>query len=281
MNKHLFYLCFICLMTAFAAEPANAQKWLKDAGKGLQKAQTTGLSAAATKTTAKTAALDIKLTRLAANIQLKAFANLQLIMGVPKTTALRNTLEAGYETHRYTPRPRLIEAEAVTVSDFTQLVPLQEANAQGAMVFPFQNQRRLIYRPMSLPEDGNAIKNILENGLEINKVTRASINRILAQTATTPHIAKAMNDYRVINMTDNAHEAVIWAEKWKDKGPIRTIVAVKSPRTGKRISFDTDIPPADIYAVAAYLHVNGQDRWCKVEPAGDGFRVTPYEPFAE
>ena len=55
------------------------------------------------------------------------------------------------------------------------------------------------------------------------------------------------------------------------------VVVVNSSARGEIIQFSWDIPAEEINSVIALLNVNGQKTWCKVEVAGEGFKITPFE----
>lgn len=277
MNKNLFHLFFICLMIAFAAEPANAQ-WLKNAGKGLKRFSSS-VTKATTAASARLAAWESKVTGAVARSYPGLYVHAQTLTGTPRITALRNTLEAGYVPHRYNPRPQLQEANSFTTADLTEFaVP----NTQGQTLpeLPFQNQRGLIYRGMALDADGKAIRNILKNGLRTQDVGRESNTRLYSMAG--PNSRSAAVRQPLINLTDSGNDAVRWANRLR-KEEILVVTVVKSNRTGSIITTPTDIPVDAIYAQTALLKVNGKPTWCKLELEGNDLRVTPYQeiPSAE
>ena len=283
MNKNLFHLFFICLMIAFAAEPANAQKWLKNAGKGLK-----GLSSSATKATtaalSRCAALERQVAGAVARSYPGIYVQAHTLTGTPKITALRYTLEAGYEPHRYNPRPALQADKALAVRDFSAVMPAgKEAETP---VIPFQNQRGLIYRGLALNADGQAIRNILENGLLIKDLGQYASDFITSMGAEASR--GRCHSIKVTNLTAESSEAVKWAQLRSKEEAIPVVMVVKYSSNKDLFSQDihaintaADIPPEDIYAMAALLNINGVPTWCKVELEGEGFRITPYEPVAE
>ena len=285
MNKNLFHIFFICLMIAFAAEPANAQKWLKNAGKGLK-----GLSSSATKATraafSRCAALERQVAGAVARSYPGLYVQAHTLTGTPKITALRYTLEAGYEPHRYNPRPKILEEQTFVTEDFTQLIPAPREKNEGPTLLPFQNQRGLIYRGLALNADGQAIRNILENGLLIKDLGQYASDFITSMGAEASR--GRCHSLKVTNLTAEPSEAVKWAQLRSKEEAIPVVMVVKYSSNKDLFSQDihaintaADIPPEDIYAMAALLNINGVPTWCKVELEGEGFRITPYEPVAE
>ncbi|MGN0025174.1 MAG: hypothetical protein ACI351_07075 [Candidatus Avelusimicrobium sp.] len=283
MNKNLFHLFFICLMIAFAAEPASAQKYLKNLGKGLKTIPST-VTKATTAASARWATMGTHITRTVARSHPKLYTNVQIVTGTPKITALRNTLEAGYEPHRYNPRPALQADKALAVRDFSAVMPA--GTEAETPVIPFQNQRGLIYRGLALNADGQAIRNILENGLLIKDLGQYASDFITSVGAETAR--GRCHSMKVTNLTAESSEAVKWAQLRSQEEAIPVVMVVKYSSNKDLFSQDihaintaADIPPEDIYAMAALLNINGVPTWCKVELEGEGFRITPYEPVAE
>ena len=283
MNKNLFHLFFICLMIAFAAEPASAQKYLKNLGKGLKTIPST-VTKATTAASARWVALESKVAGAVARSHPKLYTNVQIVTGTPKITALRNTLEAGYEPHRYNPRPALQADKALAVRDFSAVMPA--GTEAETPVIPFQNQRGLIYRGLALNADGQAIRNILEHGLLIKDLGQYASDFITSMGAEASR--GRCHSIKVTNLTAESSEAVKWAQLRSQEEAIPVVMVVKYSSNKDLFSQDihaintaADIPPEDIYAMAALLNINGVPTWCKVELEGEGFRITPYEPVAE
>lgn len=275
MKKKLYYICFIYFLAVLTAAPAYAQKWLKSTEKALERnrARLTHIRPKIPN------AVLTQINRVVAQHHPRIHIGTQQALGIPKITAIRNTLNAGYQISQTAPRPRLQETYSFPAADFTRLIPAKLESGEEPVLIPFQNQRGLIYRGLALNADGAAVRNILKNGLRVQDVGKES-NTLIASMAG-PMSRSAAVRAPITNLTDAASSAVMWAEKRLGDGQIPVITVVKSTQKGDIITTDRDIPAEDIYAVVALLNINGKRTWCKVELDGDDFRITPYVPFSE
>lgn len=292
MNK--LFISFICALCAFAATSAGAQK-LPQIRKGVQTARKTAENASKAAMSAQKAIPAVtkpavpaapavrvqtvhpKVAKFVDENQL-TLIKMQKLVGFSTRKALENVRGWGAEYHPKNPRPTLREDAAFTAPDLTEFIVSPEG-VQTAPVFPFQNQRALIYRGLALKTDGAAIRNILENGLLLKDVGTESNTLILAMAG--PQARSAAVRAPVTNLTDTSSEAAVWASKRMGKRDVSVIVVVKSNAKGSYITINQDISPDDIYAVTALLSVNGQPTWCKLETQGDNFRITPYNQAPE
>ncbi len=302
MNRIITF--FICIFCAFSATNAKSQAL----GKGIQASRQAGTAAtkaamtaeqsmlkttnAALRNVPRTAAPAVKLAPAVKPVPLPAvnptvagfvdrnqrtLFKLQTSVGVSTRKAWENLKNLGAEYHPKNPRPELLQSSAFTAADFTKLA-VSQAEITTAPLFPFQNQRLLIYRGMALNTNGDAIRNILENGLLTKDVGRESNTLLLSIAGPRGRAGAARTP--ITNLTDNSSEAVMWAGKRMGKQDITVVVAVNSSAKGSIITVAEDIPAEDIYAVTALLRVNGKPTWCKLETAPEGFRITPYQEAA-
>ncbi len=201
------------------------------------------------------------------------------ILRISPKQALRNLERLGVVPTFRGPRP-VLEKRGFIVKNFKKFATISPYISQPP-AFPFHKSTLLIFRGLSLPTDGKAIENILQNGLRVkdvgpnaNTLLRAYAGAIggrAVQTVNTP----------VINLSGDPQIAADWAHRRLTSDHLAVVVVVKSKLRGDLILDYNDIPAADIYAVSALLNINGTLRWCKLQlnPAG-GFRVTPYAKSA-
>ena len=134
-----------------------------------------------------------------------------------------------------------------------------------------------MYRGLGLAADGASLRNILENGLLIKDVGRNSNDRRLAYASAGGMAAlKAVARERVTNLTDSPDSALHYAWRHAGNGLVVMVSVKESVERGAIVTVAHDIPAEQIHEVIALLEVNGKPAWCKIEPAEDGFKITPY-----
>lgn len=278
MKKNIFYcLLLSCALCASAETTVSAQglKTLNSA-KTAVKASDAALAASNAVLPAASASFT---ARMATRYQ-RPLVALQKKVGINTFQAVRNVRAWGAEYIPTHPRPTILPEQAFTVTDLTEFsgTPAFPSNAPQ---IPFQNQRRLIYRGMALKTDGLAIRNILKNGLLVKDMGGEANTLLLA--ISNPRAHNAVTRRPLINLTDNANDAFMWANLRMRPGMLRVVAVVESQEKGRIITTGTDIPPQNIYALITLLKINGKLTWCKLELEGNNLRVTPYQetPSAE
>jgi len=177
------------------------------------------------------------------------------------------------------PRPKPRKDHAFTTADLTPFkVPLSQFDTPAPAI-PFQRQRGFIYRGMGLSADGTAIRNILQNGLRVQDVGPNANTLRFALAGARARGALSQLSKPITNLTSDPNAAVFYATRRLTENHVGVVAVVKSAKEGNIIIETENIPAAKIYAVAALLYINGERVWCKIEPDGTNFRVTPYEPW--
>ena len=137
--------------------------------------------------------------------------------------------------------------------------------------FPFQKNDREMYRGMALDAEGNNLRHILQNGLE---VTKSHYENFAA------YDGKGYPDGTLaIYAAHRPDHAKIFM--WDTKGVesyLPFILHIKKVGWRPTVSVPHDIPPSWIYRVSALLKVDGKLRWGEVKLQGDNFVFTPYAP---
>lgn len=207
------------------------------------------------------------------NSHKKLLYSLQTTVGIPSKTAVENLRSWGAKPLQKPRRPALLTENAFTAPDFKAL------RYKDGLVppLPFVRHPHYMYRGLGLAADGASLRNILENGLLIKDVGRNSNDRRLAYASAGGMAAlKAVARERVTNLTDSPDSALHYAWRHAGNGLVVMVSVKESVERGAIVTVAHDIPAEQIHEVIALLEVNGKPAWCKIEPAEDGFKITPY-----
>lgn len=172
--------------------------------------------------------------------------------------------------------PKLQPENAFETATFSQLITSTRPTQQVPLVV----EPGVLYRGLALNSDGAAIKNILENGLQIADVGTEANTRNLAMSGGIPGVVRATRPHT--NLTSFPNDAVNWAKlragNMEDKLIIIVKVEKQTREAGKVVAVYEDIPPQQISQIIAPLNVNGEATWCQISLGQDGtFVITPYE----
>ena len=138
----------------------------------------------------------------------------------------------------------------------------------------------MLYRGLALPADGQAVTNILQNGLRVADVGTEANTRNLAYSGGQPGAVRALAKTPVTNLTSFPMNAAEWATKRITPAkPLLAVVAVNGQtEVGKVVLAAQDIPAGQITHFFVPLQVNGTPVWCNVQLGTDGaFVITPYD----
>lgn len=203
---------------------------------------------------------------------------LQRMLGVSPHKAAANLHQWGAQPTRYV-RPVLSPELTFTVQDFSEVIP-PVTSTQDLPPLPFIKKPAYIFRGMGLGVDGDAIRNILTNGLRTANVSTENATLLLSTSGGQNYYAAAHAvQHPRINLTNNPSAAVYYAHRYAKLG-LATVVVVKSSavtETGEIIATEQDIPAEDIVSFVALLSVDGEATWCQIELAENGFKVTPFK----
>lgn len=203
---------------------------------------------------------------------------LQRRLGVSPHKAAANLHQWGAQPTRYV-RPVLSPELTFTVQDFSEVIP-PVTSTKDLPPLPFIKKPAYIFRGMGLGVDGDAIRNILTNGLRTANVSTENATLLLSTSGGQNYYAAAHAvQHPRINLTNNPSAAVYYAHRYAKLG-LATVVVVKSSavtETGEIIATEQDIPAEDIVSFVALLSVDGEATWCQIELAENGFKVTPFK----
>ncbi len=158
--------------------------------------------------------------------------------------------------------------------DFAPLIPKQIP----AEELPLVAEPGVLLRGMALPTDGEAVKNILQNGLRLEDLGSHATTKLLAISGGMRGAVSSVRP--VTNLTSFPPDALYWATQRIEPGkelPVITVVK-NQPQSGKVVLVAEDIPAQNITYVFVPVNYDGKSVWGKVEIAPDGgFLVTPYD----
>ncbi len=172
--------------------------------------------------------------------------------------------------------PQINPAHQFTTKDFTNLLPKQISTSQ----VPLVDEPGVLFRGMALPTDGEAIKNILQNGLRVADAGTQANTRSLAVAGGQPGVSRILAKTPVTNFTSFPTGAVTWANRRvTDNKTLIAIVAVnEQTQAGEIVQLAHDIPPSQIVRFLVPLTIDGKTVWCHIQLDLNGdFLVTPYD----
>ncbi len=170
--------------------------------------------------------------------------------------------------------PGLNTQHTFQVTHFTDLATDQTPPAK----LPLVAEEGVLYRGMALPCDGEALKNILQNGLRIEDLGSHATTKLLAISGGMRGNVSAARP--AINLTSFPEQALYWAtQRAKNEKKLLVIVGVNGiQQSGEIVLYSDKIPAAQITHVLVPLMIHETAVWCKVELTEDhNFAVTPYD----
>ena len=203
----------------------------------------------------------------------------QVSLGVPLRAAVERAYRLGAQPEKHIRKLPLLEAKSFLTPDLQELFVTAEQRALPSPRQPFAVRPQLIFRGLALAPENTApaIRNILENGLRLKDVGHHATNHTSSLAAGVNVKAATLAAKPVTNLTADPFAAADWAKRRAYENSTLVVVVVNSSARGEIIQFSWDIPAEEINSVIALLNVNGQKTWCKVEVAGEGFKITPFE----
>lgn len=160
--------------------------------------------------------------------------------------------------------------------DFTPFLP----ETIPAEELPLATEPGILFRGLALPADGQAVQNILQNGLRVADTGKEANTRNLAMGGGMPGMGQALANTPVTNLTSFPMNAATWAVKrMTDEKQLIAIVAVNGQtQAGKTVLVAQDIPADQITHLFVPLNLNNAAVWCKIElTENSAFLVTPYD----
>ncbi|WP_432634127.1 hypothetical protein [Candidatus Avelusimicrobium sp.] len=141
---------------------------------------------------------------------------------------------------------------------------------------PWKATPQDMYRALSLPADGAALRNIMENGLLLKDVGKFSNNRTMAYVSGDPRMVRTVSSMRFNSLASDPNNAVHYAKMHHSKDIIVVVRVQGLPEHEKVAHVGRDIPAENIKEVIAALNIGGNTVWCRVEATPNGFTFTPY-----
>lgn len=168
--------------------------------------------------------------------------------------------------------PPLLPERAFQTDDFTPFITQELPSAP----LPLLEEPGVLYRGLSLPADGTAVKNILTHGLLLKDLGSHATTKLLAVSGGTRGTVSAVKP--ITNLTSLPQDAVYWATQHKGHA-LWVVVSVEGiSQSGKIVMYSADIPASQITQVLIPLQLNAVPTWCKISLTQDGrFWVTPYQ----
>ena len=185
----------------------------------------------------------------------------------------QEALQAQKELEAKLPQPN--PQMAFETTDFANLLSEQIPQEE----LPLVAKPGFLYRGMALSTDGDALKNILQNGLLLADVGLEANTRNLAFSGGNRAAMTAIVNAPVINLTSFPVNAAEWAAKrLTNNKQLLVVVSVKEQtQSGKIVTVAQDIPAQQITHVFAPLLVEGTPAWCNIELTDQNtFLITPY-----
>lgn len=141
---------------------------------------------------------------------------------------------------------------------------------------PWKETPQDMYRALSLPADGAALRNIMENGLLLKDVGQFSNNRTMAYASGDPRMVRTVSSMKFNSLASNPNTAVYYAKQHHSKDIIVVLRVQGLPEHGNVIHVGRDIPAENIKEVIAALKIGVRTVWCRIKAEEDGFTLNPY-----
>lgn len=176
--------------------------------------------------------------------------------------------------------PALVPERQFTVGTLADYTPTLQS-LENIPLVPFIEEPKVIaYRGLALPADGEAIRNILINGMRTQDVSTHSGTFLRALSAGNRETLRQLSTHPIINVTSKPSKASFWGKLRSVDGkcPILAIVKMKGNFQGKSVEFVTqDIPASQIEEMVVLLNIDNNLTWCKVHLNTDNtLMITPY-----
>lgn len=138
--------------------------------------------------------------------------------------------------------------------------------------FPLLERPGVLYRGLALDPQGNAVRNILTNGLRVEDLGVHASTKLLAMSGGMRGTVSTVTQHPATNLTSFPEDAIFWATQRVAAGKeLFVIVCVRGDYgSGKVVLYTADIPAEHIEALLVPLRVNGNINWYKVELAENG-----------
>ena len=176
--------------------------------------------------------------------------------------------------------PPLAFEQSFTVSTLEDYVPAPESLKEIPSVPFVEEPKTIAYRGLALTNDGEAIRNILINGMRTQDVGNHSSTYLSALSAGSRGALRQLSSRPLISVTGKPGEAAFWGKLRSLEGnsPLVTVVKMNGNFQGKNVEFIAqDIPASQIEDVIVLLNINNNLTWCKVQLNPDNtLLVTPY-----
>ncbi len=176
--------------------------------------------------------------------------------------------------------PSLQSGQSFVVKDLVDFTPVPHQQPKPSVPFVAE-PGDIAFRGLALANDGEAIRNILTNGLRLKDVGEENSTLRIAYASPGGYYAiKFFIENPVINVTYGPKSAAYWGARRLDPDlPMLTIIKIRGKFIGDSMeTIVEDIPASDIEEVVTRLNINGQLTWCKVKLNEDNtFTLTPYE----
>ena len=176
--------------------------------------------------------------------------------------------------------PRLNPAHTFQISSFEPLL----AEDLPTETLPLLETPGVLYRGMAFTGDGEAVENILTNGLLIKDLGSHATTKLLALSGGMRSTVSAVRP--VTNLSSLPSEALYWGTQrtGSDKKLLVIVSVDGQEQAGKTVLMSQDIPASQIAQVIAPLRIDGVTVWCDIQLTSDQtFLVTPYDlpPLAQ
>lgn len=225
----------------------------------------------------ETGKLNATVTRFV-NKHKNALFKAQTSFGISPRRAATNLHKMGAQPTRRPPFPKVETQKGFIVDDFSAI----GYNSGDLPQTPFFPHPHYMYRGLGLALDGVAVRNILENGLQVKDVGPDHNTRRLAYASHMGRGAlQAIARQPVINLSNSPTVAIYYAKRYQAKGMLVLVVVKEKNNHKKIITTPEDISAQDIQALAAVLSIDGKPTWCQIELTADGFLITPYAPLTD
>lgn len=266
-NKPLIFLLLLCMVPSAGLAQKNALKALEAAGERAAMQTERRLT--------RYPAGQAGLARAAQQNKKALYWAQTRVLGLSPKRALQNLEKIGVTSTFRGPLPAM-EKNSFFAGDF-QLYTLSAPQISQAPAFPFRGSTNLIFRGLALPSDGQAIANILQNGLRLSDVGPEANTLLRSYAGAAGAGAVRVVNAPITNLTKDPQTAADWAFRRQKDDYLTVVVAVRSNRKGDIITVSEDIPAADIHSVNALLNLHGTLKWCNVQLNAAGrFIITPY-----
>ena len=170
--------------------------------------------------------------------------------------------------------PKADVKNAQVVSSFEGL----EVHGNETPQLPWMKEPNVLYRGMGLDVNGNAIRNILDNGLLLKDVGKDN-NHLASIYAGGAHgLVRESASMRFTNLADTPATALHYAQRNNTPGRVAVIVRVTGLEDyHELVQLSHDISADHIEEMIALVNINNTPTWCRVKIEEGQFLLTPYQ----